>query len=154
MRLSESTKKVPEITMRSPAASPFVTSTSSPMRDPVAISRGSKCPSPQSTNTVLRSPESTIASAGTRSVVGRRTGNSTSTNIPGLSAKRGFAASRRTFSVCVASSKSGAEGLTVADTARLFSLVVIRAEAPRRTNGTWSPVTSARIHTWFRSAMR
>ena len=42
MRLSESTKKVPEITIRSPAASPFVTSTSSPMRQPVSTSRGSK----------------------------------------------------------------------------------------------------------------
>ena len=43
MRLSESTKKVPEITIRSPGMSPFVTSTSSPMRDPVSTSRGSKC---------------------------------------------------------------------------------------------------------------
>src|SRR5207344_2652383 len=58
MRLSESTKNVPEITIRSPAVSPFVTSTSSPMREPVSISRGSKYPLSHSTNTVLRSPES------------------------------------------------------------------------------------------------
>ena len=35
---------------------------------PVSTSRGSKYPLPRSTNTVLRSPESTIASAGTTSV--------------------------------------------------------------------------------------
>ena len=154
MRLSESTKKVPEITIRSPAMSPFVTSTSSPMRHPVSTSRGSKYPLPQSTNTVLRSPESTIASAGTTSVGGRSTGNSTSTNMPGLSADCGFAASSRTFSVSVASSKIGSDGLTVADSARLSSAVVIRAEAPRRMNGSWSRYTSARIHTRFRSAIR
>ena len=119
MRLSESTKKVPEITIRSPGMSPFVTSTSSPMRDPVSTSRGSKYPLPRSTNTVLRSPESTIASAGTTSVGGRSTGNSTSTNMPGLSARCGFAASSRTFSVSVSSSKIGSDGLTVADSARL-----------------------------------
>ena len=154
MRLSESTRKVPEITIRSPAVSPLVTSTSSPMRHPVSTSRGSKYPSPQSTNTVLRSPESTMASAGTTSVGGRSTGNSTSTNMPGLSAKFGFAASSRTFSVSVASSKIGSDGLTVAGSARLASAVVIRAEAPRRMNGSWSRYTSARIHTRFRSAIR
>ena len=42
MRLSESTKKVPEITIRSPGMSPFVTSTSSPARHPVSTRRGSK----------------------------------------------------------------------------------------------------------------
>src|SRR4029453_10513767 len=86
MRLSESMKKVPEITIRSPAASPLVTSTSSPLCLPVSTSRGSKEPLPRSTNTVFRSPESTIASAGTTSVGGRSNGNSTSTNMPGLSA--------------------------------------------------------------------
>ena len=154
MRLSESMKKVPEITIRSPGMSPFVTSTSSPTRHPVSTSRGSKDPLPRSTNTVLRSPESTIASAGTTSVAGRSTGNSTSTNMPGLSARCGFEASSRTFSVSVASSKIGSDGLTVADTARLSPAVVIRAEAPRRMNGSWWRYTSARIHTRLRSAIR
>ena len=39
--------------------------------------------------------------------------------MPGLSARCGFAASSRTFSVSVASSKIGSDGLTVADSARL-----------------------------------
>ena len=56
------------------------------------------------------SPESTTASAGTTSVAGKSTGNSTSTNMPGLSTRRGFAASSRTFSVSVASSKLGSGG--------------------------------------------
>src|SRR5215470_8257414 len=121
MRLSESTRKVPEITMRSPAWSPFVTWTSSPIRHPVSTSRGSKHPLPQSTKTVLCSPVSTMASAGTTIVGGRFTGNSTSTNIPGLSASFGFAASSRTFRVSVASSKIGSDRLTVAASARLPS---------------------------------
>ena len=74
--------------------------------------------------------------------------------MPGLSARCGFAASSRTFSVSVASSKIGSDGLTVADSAWLSSAVVIRAEAPRRMNGSWSRYTSARIHTRFRSAIR
>ena len=142
------------MTIRSPGSSPFVTSTSSPMRHPVSTSRGSKYPWPRSTNTVLRSPESTIASAGTTSVGGRSTGNSTSTNMPGLSARCGFAASSRTFSVSVASSKIGSDGLTVARSAWLPSAVVIRAEAPRRMNGRSWRYTSARIHTRLRSAIR
>jgi hypothetical protein len=154
MRLSESMKNLPEITIRSPGMSPFVTSTSSPTRHPVSTGRGSKDPSPHSTNTVLRSPESTIASAGTTSVGGKTTGNSTSTNMPGLRARCGFGASSRTFRVCVASSKIDSDGLTAADTARLSPAVVIRAEAPRRMNGSWWRYTSARIQTRLRSAIR
>src|SRR4029453_5156706 len=88
IRVSESMKNVPEITIRSPEASPLVTSTSSPMRPPVSTSRGSKHPSPRSTNTVLRSPESTIASAGTTSPAGRSIGSSTATNNAGLAPPR------------------------------------------------------------------
>ena len=147
-------KKVPEITIRSPGLRPFVTSTSSPMRHPVSTRRGSKYPLLCSTNTILRSPESTIASAGTTSAGGMSTGNSTSTNMPGLSSKRGFAASSRTFSVSVASSKVGSDRLTAADSAPPPSAAVIRAVVPRRMNGRSRRYTSARIHTRLRSAIR
>ena len=40
-RLSESTRKLPDTTMLSPSISPAVTSTRSPMRQPVSIRRGS-----------------------------------------------------------------------------------------------------------------
>ena len=154
MRLSESMRNVPEITIRSPAMSPLLISTWSPSRQPVSTDRGSKYPSPRSTNTVLRSPESTIASAGTASDGGSSMSKWTSTNIPGLSASPGLSVSSLTFSVRVASSKIGSVRLTVASSRRSWSSETMRAFDPARMKGAWFSYTSARIHTRRRSAMR
>ena len=83
IRLSESSRKLPETTMRSPASTPFDTTMLSPKFKPVSTSRGSNTLSPRSTYTVFLRPESITASTGTVTACGSRTGMCTSTNTSG-----------------------------------------------------------------------
>ena len=63
MRLSESSRKAPAVTTRSPAFRPPRISTRSPSCQPVSTSRSSYCPSPRATKTRFAVPESITASA-------------------------------------------------------------------------------------------
>ena len=73
-----------------------------PCRPPAAprcTSRGSKWPGPVSTKTSCRVPVSRTAESGTTTPSAASAPSSTLTNIPGLSARVGFANSSRTLSV-------------------------------------------------------
>ncbi len=112
-RLSESTRKVPAATTRSPSAKAFHDLDAvARLAIPFRTWRGSNTPLLRSTNTRCSRPESITASRGTVSPAGLAIGNSTSTNISGRRAKPGFSASKRSFKVRVAGSTSGKTLLT------------------------------------------
>ena len=62
--LSESIRKFAEVTMRSPAFSPFRTMKSSPARGPSWTRAAPDNPSPRSTNTICRVPDCKTPLAG------------------------------------------------------------------------------------------
>src|SRR5262249_6149002 len=111
-RDSESTRKLARVTTCSPAPTPERVSTRSPPAAPVFTSRGWNRPSPMATKTTLRSPESMIESAGTRTPSCGRAWKTTSPNISGRSSPRGLAKTSRTFAVRVFASSTGSMKLT------------------------------------------
>ena len=111
MRLSESSRKLPDTTTRSPSIRPLTICTRSPRRHPVSTRLASKYPLPRSTNTVFRRPESKTASAGTVTAGGMSTSNSTSTNMSGWRTWPGLSSSKRVFSVRDCASNWGSASL-------------------------------------------
>ena len=106
-RDSASSRKLARTATRSPAATPRTIWTLPPLRSPVSTSRGSSLPGAVSTKTVRRRPESSTAEEGTRTPGPRSMPSSTSTNIPGRSAKPGLGSSKRAVRVRAAASRVG-----------------------------------------------
>jgi hypothetical protein len=118
----------------------------------VVTRRGSNSPSPWSTYTTRRLPESSTADRGTVSAGPSWTGTETSTNIPGRSTNPGLRASSRTLRVRVAESNSGRTSVTTASRSSVNAAWLIMAFAPGFRNCSSVSKESARIHTTLRSA--